>query len=244
MRTPLALLCLALTLPILADDDEEPAKDAPPKKEEVKVDPDMRLFTSRTGKTVSGKVISRIDDETYMLRSPEGKAFRLRLSSLADSDQLFLEKWQPDFPVNLEKLSLEEALPKMGYSTAELLDTAVGQVVSVEINDQVFKLVIDTKIKNSIIDKEAADNANLELTKSGSAFKDAQGNQVVAEQCENPDITFGDSLPIGGPLLVVNLEVIGGARIKNEADGIMGADLLKRANAIFDFNNNKLHVRP
>lgn len=242
MRTPLAFLCLALTLPILADDDE-PAKDAPA-KEEAKTEPGMRLFTSRTGKTISGKVISRIDDETYMLRNPEGKAFKLRLSTLAQSDQLFLEKWQPDFPVDLKTLSLDEALPKMGYAAAELLDTAIGPVVTVKINDHDFKLLVDTKMKGSIIDKEAADNANLDLTKSNAAFKDANGNQVVAEQCEDPNITFGDSLPIGGPLLVINLEVIGGAQIKNAADGIMGADLLKRSNAIFDFNNNKLYIRP
>jgi hypothetical protein len=244
MRTPLAFLCLALTFPILAD-DEEPAEDAPAKKEEAKPEePGMRLFTSRTGKTVKGKVISRIDDETYMLRSPEGQAFKLRLSSLADSDQLFLEKWAPDLPIDLKTLSLAEALPKMGFSTADLIAGAVGPVVTLKIDGTEFKLLVDPKVNNSLIDKEAADNANLELTTSTAAFKDAAGNQVVAEQCENPDITFGDSLPIGGPILVINLEVIGGSRIKNEADGIMGADLLKRANAILDFNNSKLHVRP
>ena len=236
MRTPLALLILALALPLFADEDTP--KDAP------KVDPEQREFTSRTGKSVMGKVISRIDDENYLLKNPAGKSFKLRLSSLADSDQEFLKRWNPNFPVDLSKISLEDVLPKMGYSSADLLSTGIGPIVTLTIDGKDVKLLVDPKANNSILDKEVADDIGLDLTKSNSAFKDAAGNQVVAEQAADPTVKFGDSLPVGGPILVISLEVIGGANIKNNADGIMGSDLLQRTNAILDFNAGKLHVRP
>ncbi len=239
MKSLLALICLALALPVLADDDNAPAK-----KVAAKPEPGMRTFTSSSGKTVEGKVISRIDDETFLLRNPEGNEFKLRLSALSDSDKVFLEIWQPDMPIDLAEVSLEDALPKMGYSSAEIVQSGIGPVVTLKIDDTTFKMLIDPKRTYSLIDKEAADNANFDLSNSTSAFKDAAGNRVVAQQYKKPGISFGGSDPISSPILVIALEVIGGAAIKNEADGIMGADLLKSANALLDFNENKLHVKP
>lgn len=237
MNLRLLLSILLLPLAILSAQDPE-------KPEKVDLGPEYRKFTAKNGKVLVAKVVARIDEKTYTFETPEGQSYKMALTSFAASDQQWLEFWQPDFVTDLTKIDLKEALEKMGFEAVSLTAPAVGLIVQVTVGDADLKLLFDPKAKNTILDIEPADRAGLDITDSNSGFQDQAGNKIQSKKADNASFKFGNADPIEASVLVIDLSLIGGAKIQKEADGILGADLLSNLEALVDFSGKTLYVKP
>ena len=235
MRSFLTLFLLSW-LPLAAQDAEKSAVKEP--------GPEYRTFTAATGKTLLAKVVARLDDKTYTFETPESKTYKMALDSFSKSDQQWLEFWMPDFAIDLSTLDTADALKKMGFTAIPMRTPDIGMIVEVKVGDANLKLFFDPKAKNTILDVEPADRAALKISDSSTTFNDAAGNQTVSKQATNAPFKFGDAVAVEATVLVIDLSLIGAANIQMEADGILGADLLPRLNALADFSSKVLYVKP
>jgi hypothetical protein len=230
---PFLLLLVAALVPLSAQEDEK-----------TDPGPEYRKFTAATGKTLRAKVVARLDEKTYTFETPEGKTYKMALSSFSQSDQQWLEFWQPEFATDLSTLETDDALTKMGFTAVSMTNPDIGMLIEVTVGDAELKLLFDPKAKNTILDVEPADRAGLTIVESNTVFNDAAGNKTKAKQATNAPFTFGDAETMEATVLVIDLALIGGANIQKEADGILGGDLLPNLNALVDFNGKVLYVKP
>ena len=132
----------------------------------------------------------------------------------------------------------------MGFTAIPMRTPDIGMIVEVKVGDAKLKLLFDPKAKNTILDIEPADRASLKISDSSTTFRDAAGNTTKSRQATNAPFKFGDAEAVEATVLVIDLSRIGAANIQTEADGILGADLLPRLNALADFNSKVLYVKP
>ncbi len=236
MSFRLLLIFIALPFTLLAQDDEKPAA--------VKPGPEYRKFTSKTGKVLLAKVVNRIDDDTYTMETPEGKTYKMSLNSFIKSDAMWLDFWEPEFAVDLSTLETDDALEKMGFTAVSIRNPEIGMIVEVKIGEANLKLLLNPSAKHSILDVESADRARIKITDSSTAFNTSDGKQQKAKQSPNATFQFGDAKEVTATVLVIDLALIGGAKIQKEADGILGADLLPQFNALVDYSAKILYVKP
>ncbi|NIP93476.1 MAG: hypothetical protein GWO24_08475, partial [Akkermansiaceae bacterium] len=98
---PLAAAVLMTCSPafLLAQEEEKAEEKAENKPKPEKKD--YRTFTSKNGKSLEARVVTRIDDERYTIETPEGQSFTINIESLTRSDQTYLELWEPDAILDL-----------------------------------------------------------------------------------------------------------------------------------------------
>jgi hypothetical protein len=230
------ILSIILLCGILAIAEE---KAEPPPKPEA----GFRTFTGRNGKSLEAKVVARIDDETYALRTPEGKSISIKAAGMSDSDQQFLLRWDPEFPVDLSDTPLDEVAEKMGYTAVKMEPSPAGTVVLAKLDGSDIKLFFDPRARNSVIDSAAASGAGLKTRQSQLVFQDGAGKKTQAQECAGAPLDLGGFTPENLTLIVVDLDAIGGSAIKKSADGILGKDLLERLNALVDYKGMQLFVK-
>ncbi len=116
---PFLTLFLLSWLPLAAQDTEKPAVKEP--------GPEYRKFTATNGKSLLAKVVNRIDDESYTLETPDGKSYKMSVSSFIKSDRQWLEFWMPDFAIDLSTLETADALKKMALQQNLWVNSGSGK---------------------------------------------------------------------------------------------------------------------
>lgn len=240
------LLLLAwMTTPAPADEkdedsEEEKKEDPAEKKNDLK---DFHTFTSARGdKTLKLKVLARIDDETYKVENPEGKVFNLKAASVSQSDQRFLDFWEPDAIFNLKTAKLPEVLDQMGYSALDLTVVESTFLVNVTVDGKNGKFLLDPGRGWSTFDPAAAKEIGMNLTEGRVTFTDKTGKTSRSKRGTVKEFKAGqvtitshefEVLPVAQMFRAVPANTI----------GAIGGDLLKRFNAMIDYGGKRLFVK-
>ncbi len=237
------LLFLAwATIPAPADDEDEGADEENPV--EKKIDPaEFRAFTSASGnKTLNLKVLARIDDETYKVETPEGKVFNLKTTSVSQSDQDFLDFWEPDTIFNLKTAKLPEVLDQMGYSVLDLTVVESTFFVNATVDGKSGKFLLDPSRGWSTFDPAAAKEIGMNLTDGRINFTDNTGKTSRSKRGSVKEFKAGQVTITSHEFEVLEVAKMFRAVPANTI-GAIGGDLLKRLNALVDFGGKRLFVR-
>lgn len=228
------LLSLLLALPVPAAEEGQEAKE--PEHQ------DYRVFTARNGKTVEARVVARIDDERYRLETKDGNAFTLKIDTLSESDQQFLEFWEPDAILDFATATLPQVLAKMDYSSVPMTVAGNNQLVAASLGGTELRFVLAPSRNFSTLDPASASNLGLELVDGTLSLRDAQGNTERSKQATIASFTMGD-VELDG----LNLQVVEVAKLVNPVPantvGILGSDVLEKLNALVDLGGKRLFVK-
>ena len=147
-----------------------------------------------------------------------------------------------------ENITLHEFLSSRGYVSLLLQKTIVGHFEAhVLVNGKKARFLIDTGASNTVVDHKSAAQYTLLIEDSNEA---AGGGLGTSTQSVSTCII--DTLDIG-PLrlnkfngFVMDLSHVNQALIANgaqEANGIIGADILNDLNAIIDYRNTVIYLK-
>lgn len=133
---------------------------------------------------------------------------------------------------------LSAHLSNSGYTKIGLRRNGVGQLLAdVEIGAEHVSMILDSGASATVLDKESADRLGLSRAEAERCGVGA-GGQVDTFAIESVSLSLGGiDVPLG-PLPVMDfshvndrLTAVGEARV----DGVLGADILNRHNAIFEY---------
>lgn len=234
--TVLALLLTALPLPA------QNKGDVPRGNESTADSEEFRDFTSMTGKTLRARVIKRIDDERFTLETPEGQSFVIKAGTLSETDRRYLEFWEPGAILDLATADLPDVLEKMGYGGANLISANNSFLVTATIGGRETKLVLDPGRAFSTLDPALAQQLGAKLVPGTVNVQDAAGNASRSQQASVGAIAIGESELERFTFQVIDMRRMF-ATLPANTQGAIGSDLLKKLNALLDYDGRRLYVR-
>ena len=229
-------LVLGFSIPLAVADDEDE------KKEEKAVPKDFRTFTAKNGKSLKARVLTRIDDERYTVETPEGKKFTLNVNTLSKSDQQFLEFWEPNAIIDLKTAELPDVLDQMGYSVLDLSSNGDYMFVTATVDGKEGKFVLDASRKFSTIDPKAAEEAGISLSQGNINFT-AAGGQVTRSKRGTAKVFKAGLVEVKSHAfesITINMMF---RSVPANTIGAIGGDLLKKLNALVDYEGKRLFVK-
>lgn len=147
---------------------------------------------------------------------------------------------------HMSTTSTASFLEDQGYSAVSLVHTTVGQLqVDAIINDRPALLIVDTGASETVIDQASAERLGVSFT--------GDAHQAVGCGIAGPaDRATINSLNMGPiELSDVNVYVFDLSQVNDaleaktgtRVDGVIGADLLKRGEAIIEYAQGTLHLK-
>jgi hypothetical protein len=143
--------------------------------------------------------------------------------------------------------TLEALLAERGYRALPLRRLATGHVaVDGVAGDTPFALIVDTGASHTIVDGERARRFRLVVTERSAEATGVGGGMQSVGTGVLRDVTIG---PLRLDSLAVSVLDLGHvnrtlrAQRAGVVDGILGADLLDRREAIFDLGAGRLYLR-
>lgn len=240
MKTiPLPLLLLSLLmscwapLALGADDEKEEKADAK----------EYRTFKrKKDGKGIKAIVLSRIDDERYLVELSNGKEYELNVEDVSEADARYLEFWEPSAALDLKSAKLNEVLEQMGYATLPLISSNDRLFVNVTIDGKEGLFVLDPGHKWSTLDAAVAAEIGMKLGQGGVTFNDGKGGSARSQKGPAKSLRVGSVELKSHSFEVIALNMM----IKNvpgKTIGAIGSTLLTKLNALVDHEGKRLFIK-
>ncbi len=150
-----------------------------------------------------------------------------------------------------ETEDLQSFLDRQGYVAIPITENISGHLlVEVQVNGTTGLFIVDTGAGGTVVDLSKAEELNLNHEKDDTTFTGAGAGGQGLEVCPS----LGNTIEIGNyirrdftialmSLLHVN-ESLAKLGAEEEVAGVIGADLLKPAQAIIDYHKMMLYLMP
>lgn len=143
--------------------------------------------------------------------------------------------------------TLEAFLIKKGYIRAKLKLTKTNHFeIKATLNGVKGRFILDTGASNSCVGFEAVDNFKLKVKDSNILAAGAGAINMETKMSNKNKVKIGKWESHKIVLVLFNLTHVNTALINHKSkpvDGIIGADILKKANAIIDYEKKYLYLK-
>ncbi len=145
-------------------------------------------------------------------------------------------------------MTLQEFLHTQGYLKIKLKLTKTNHFeIKVIINGIKGRFILDTGASNSCIGFNSVTHFNLNVEDSEVTAAGAGATDMETQQSKNNIINIGKWKKNKITLILFNLEHVNTALTNHNSepvDGIIGADILKKGEAIIDYKSKYLYLKP
>lgn len=144
--------------------------------------------------------------------------------------------------------TLQEFLLKKKYIKVKLYLTKTNHFeLKATLNGVKGCFILDTGASNSCVGFEAVENFNLKVKDSKVLAAGAGATDMETKMSKKNNIKIGKWKSTNLVLVLFNLSHVNAALINHNAkpvDGIIGADILKKAHAVIDYEKKYLYLKP
>ena len=144
-------------------------------------------------------------------------------------------------------MTLQNLLSKKGYIRVKLKLTKTNHFeLKAIINGVTGRFILDTGASNSCIGFDSIDNFNLEVEASDVKAAGAGATEMETQISTKNKIKIGKWKQKKVSLVLFNLVHVNTALVNHKSkpvDGIIGADILKKADAVIDYEKKYLYLK-
>ncbi|MFV0540720.1 MAG: retropepsin-like aspartic protease [Aestuariibaculum sp.] len=144
--------------------------------------------------------------------------------------------------------TLNQFLTAKGYVRVKLHLTKTNHFeIKASINGKKGLFILDTGASNSCVGFDAVNTFNLKVKDSAILAAGAGATDMETKISKKNKIKIGKWKHDKTVLVLFNLTHVNTALLNHNAkpvDGIIGADILKKAKAIIDYNKKYLYLKP
>jgi predicted aspartyl protease len=144
-------------------------------------------------------------------------------------------------------MTLQDLLLKKGYIRVKLKFTKTNHFeLKANINSTKGRFILDTGASNSCIGFDSVDNFNLEVEASDVKAAGAGATEMETQISKKNKIKIGKWKQKKVSLVLFNLVHVNTALVNHKSkpvDGIIGADILKKADAVIDYKKKYLYLK-
>ncbi len=204
---------------------------------------EYRDFTSSSGTKMRARLLSF--DRTsakVKVRSSLGKNLEIPLSSLSDSDQGFVEEWNPNEWKKevLGDYSLDDFLTGKGYGIMPFTFKEERLFVATDVNGTRFDFLVDPGRFLTLFHKPLATQVGAKMTDIAYGdFPLSDGSIEVAYAGTVKTFHVGTAKYGPWDMGIADLEEIGFG-----TDGVMGADFFHLNDAVIDWRKKHTYLKP
>ncbi len=144
--------------------------------------------------------------------------------------------------------TLEAFLIKKGYLRAKLKLTKTNHFeIKATLNGVKGRFILDTGASSSCVGFEAVNTFNLKVKDSKILAAGAGATNMETKLSKKNNMRIGKWKTDKIVLVLFNLTHVNTALINHKSkpvDGIIGADILKKSNAVIDYEQKYLYLKP
>ncbi|MES2308186.1 MAG: retropepsin-like aspartic protease [Verrucomicrobiota bacterium] len=147
-----------------------------------------------------------------------------------------------------ESMALASFLSGKNFKSIQLEKYPTGhQYAMVKLNGVDARFILDTGAGATIVDTKLKDRFQLKTINSSLMGVGAGGGNLSVQATTGNTLEIGDAYENKNqPIMLMSLEHINGALRAmhlQEADGVLGVDVLKNGSALIDFKNMLLYLK-
>jgi predicted aspartyl protease len=143
--------------------------------------------------------------------------------------------------------TLEDFLLNKGYVRVKLRLTKTNHFeIKATLNGVKGRFILDTGASNSCVGFEAVDHFNLKVKDSNILAAGAGASNMETKMSKKNKVKIGKWETNKVILVLFNLTHVNTALINHKSkpvDGIIGADILKKSNAVIDYEKKYLYLK-
>ena len=144
-------------------------------------------------------------------------------------------------------MDLKRILARSGYVKIDLKKINTNHFeVRAKINDVKGRFILDTGASNSCVSLDLAEKFKLELEDSETKAAGAGATGMETKVSSKNEISLGKWNYKNFNLVLLDLSHVNNALTEHNAepvDGIIGADILEKGEAIIDYKNQCVHLK-
>lgn len=144
-------------------------------------------------------------------------------------------------------MSLPSYLSKKGYQKKKMRLTKTNHFkITAKINGIKGKFIVDTGASNTCIDTKLIEQFNLTSENSDTKASGAGATNMETQLAKNNSLKIGKWTSKNNSIVVFDLSHVNEALVTHGSKpvhGIIGADILKKSNAVIDYKNNLLFLK-
>jgi predicted aspartyl protease len=203
---------------------------------------DFRLFKTKDGKTLRGKVVSKTPT-VASFKLTNGKTQQMSIDRFVPDDEAYLKRWSEAGALFLEHcqgLTIEELLTLRNYQSFQFERRGNHIFVGGTLNGKDVTYMIDTGADNSLLNLKAAQDNNCEV---GPMDQEVWGigGKAPAAVTQIAQLTMGDAVMTNRKVLATDL-----TRGEPERDigyvGLFGADFMRELDAVVTYTENRIFL--
>ena len=149
--------------------------------------------------------------------------------------------------IDPNNIALEEFLLEKGYTKVKLKLTKTNHFeIKATINGVKGLFILDTGASNSCVGFEAIETFKLKAKDSKIKAAGAGATDMITQVSKKNKIKIGKWKKDKVPLILFNLTHVNTALLNYNSkpvDGIIGADILKKAKAIIDYDKKYVYLK-
>ena len=144
-------------------------------------------------------------------------------------------------------MTLQNLLSKKGYIRVKLKFTKTNHFeIKATINRVKGRFILDTGASNSCIGFDSIDNFNLKVEASDVKAAGAGATEMETQISKKNKVKIGKWKQKKVSLVLFNLVHVNTALVNHKSkpvDGIIGADILKKGDAVIDYKKKYLYLK-
>ena len=144
-------------------------------------------------------------------------------------------------------MTLQNLLSKKGYIRVKLKFTKTNHFeLKATINGVKGRFILDTGASNSCIGFDSIDNFNLKVEASDVKAAGAGATEMETQISKKNKVKIGKWKQKKVSLVLFNLVHVNTALVNHKSkpvDGIIGADILKKGDAVIDYKKKYLYLK-
>lgn len=149
--------------------------------------------------------------------------------------------------IDMNDLSLKDFLLKKGYTKVKLKLTKTNHFeIKATLNGVKGLFILDTGASNSCVGFEAIETFNLKAKDSEVKAAGAGASDMLTQLSKKNHLKIGKWKKDKVPLILFNLTHVNTALLNYNSkpvDGIIGADILKKAKAVIDYDKKYVYLK-
>lgn len=198
----------------------------------------------------TGVIITATKKKKRMLKAITGNKkllFAAALTGLLSSSCTPTKEKDADIQKTGKEVSLAAFLGEKNYTSIKLNTYETGHLyIEATMNGVKGRFILDTGAGSTVIEEKRKDKFNMTATASTDQATGVGGNDMALQSSKNNSFVMGEYKIEAFEVTMMNLDHVNGAFKQmgmQEADGVIGADILAQGQAIIDYAQLVLYLK-
>ncbi|MGC6467030.1 MAG: aspartyl protease family protein [Akkermansiaceae bacterium] len=213
------------------------------KKGEGDDDFSFRIFKTKSGKTIRGKMVGKTESAAK-IELQNGKTQLVSFFTMSDADKEYAYSWSEQkamFMQHCRSLTVEELLDLRAYQSFQYERKGNHIFVDGTVNDNEVVWMIDTGADNSLLHLNSAEKLGCEV---GPMDKKVYGigGWAPAAATDVKKITLGDAVLTNRTLLATDMKRHSENK-EQDYIGLFGADYMRELEAVITYRESRIFLK-